>query len=442
MELEKRFQQFISSNRLFSKKDRLLIAVSGGVDSVVLAHLCKQSSCDFAIAHVNFNLRGEESEGDQELVRDLSTQLKVPFYSELLDATSFAGEKKISIQVAARDLRYRYFETIANAEGFDKVLTAHHADDNAETMLMNFLKGTGIDGLRGIPMVRKKICRPLLFATKEDILEYARLKGLHYREDSSNLTDKYTRNVVRMEIFPALEKAYPQFRHNLRENIFRFGEISVIYRNTISSKLKKLVVEENGETKVPVAAVLGSGFAKSLLHEILGPLGFTTAAIHDAEKLLYAESGRYIQSDSHRVLRNRNWLIISTSKQDDQSIILIEKGTTTINFAEGTLNLLTGDGSEISDDANVAIVSSKMVGYPLILRRWKTGDYFYPLGMKHKKKLSRFFIDKKLSLFEKEKVWVLESDKRIVWVVGMRIDDRFRVCAPTEETLRITLVPK
>ncbi len=440
MQMVKRFLGFINEQRLFSRKDRLLVAVSGGLDSVCLAHICKEGGFSFGIVHVNFDLRGDESRRDEEFVQQLAEKLEVPFYVEKLDAARYSSEEKVSVQVAARELRYAYFERLLLTENYTRLLTAHHSDDNAETMLMNFLKGTGISGLRGIPAKRGNICRPMLFASREEISIYAKEHSISFCEDSSNLTDKYTRNVIRHDVFPALKKAYPFFMENLRDNVSRFSEIALIYDQTISGKLKKLVVEEKDEIRIPVLAVLNSGFATSLLHELLKKYNFSAPQLHDAKMLLEAETGKQISSSSHRMLRNRNWLIISPRAHDLQSVVVIDQGVEEVKFAGGKLQLRQENNIRVSNEAFIADVNPDLLEYPLLLRKWKSGDYFYPLGMKHKKKLSRFFIDQKLSLFDKEKVWVLESNKRIVWVVGMRLDDRFKVSPNTKSALRLKLM--
>ncbi|RYZ86697.1 MAG: tRNA lysidine(34) synthetase TilS, partial [Proteobacteria bacterium] len=351
------------------------------------AHLCKEGGFLFAIVHVNFELRGDESREDEEFVRILAEQLKVPFYSGKLDAAQYSFENKVSVQVAARELRYSYFEGLLSIEKFTRILTAHHSDDNAETMLMNFLKGTGIEGLRGIQPKRRNICRPLLFASKEDIKEYVKVHSLLFREDSSNLTDKYTRNIIRHEVFPALKKAYPSFMENLRNNISRFSEVAFIYNNATAEKIKKLVVVEKDELKIPVLAVLNSGFATSILHELLKEYNFTPSQLHDARMLLKAESGKHIESSSHRLLRNRNWLIISPLSVAGQSVVVIDKHDGEVKFGGGTLHFKELKNPRFSDDRFVADINADLLEYPLLLRKSKRGDYFYPLGMKHKKKL-------------------------------------------------------
>lgn len=442
MQLVKKFLQYISDKRLFSRKDRLLLAVSGGLDSVCLAHLCIEAGFDFSVVHANFNLRGEESKGDEEFVKELAQSLEVPFYSRNLDAAVYAAEHRVSIQVAAREMRYRYFEILLEEKKFDRLLTAHHADDNVETVLMNFLKGTGVEGLKGIRPLRGKICRPLLCATKAELEEYASARHINYREDSSNLTDKYTRNVIRNAVMPVLQKAYPAFRENLSANISRFSEIALLYNDAVERKLRKLLVKDEGDVKLPAQALINSGVATSLLHEVLKEYGFSASQLPEAIKLLHAPSGKFIESFSHRLLKNRGWLVISTKLTKQQSVVVINKNDNEVAFDGGTLLLKAADKATMGDDPFSVNINSALIEYPLLLRKWKTGDYFYPLGMKHKKKLSRFFVDRKLSINEKEKVWVLESAKRILWVVGMRIDERFKIHPNTGEVLKLTLVPE
>lgn len=442
MQLLKKFLQFIADNRLFERTDRILVAVSGGMDSVCLAHLCKAAGFSFGIAHVNFNLRGDESEGDENFVGDLAKEFNVPFHCTTLDAARYSKESKVSVQVAARELRYDFFRDIMASHYYKRLLTAHHADDNAETMLMNFLKGTGINGMRGILPLNGNICRPLLFAPRELISAYAKESSIDFREDSSNATDKYTRNRIRLEVFPSLAKAYPQFRENLYNNAARFREISSLYQDAVDRKMKKMVVKEEGELKIPVLALLKSGAAATLLFELLQPLGFKAAQLPEAMKLLHTESGKFIESESHRLLRNRKWLIAASRDTLIQSAIIIESTPAIIHYAGGSLDFRTDGSTGLAADADIAELDASAIEFPLILRRWKTGDYFYPLGMRHKKKLSRFFIDQKLSLYDKEKIWVLESNKRILWVVGIRIDDRFKVTTNTRNKLRIVLTAK
>ncbi len=465
MDLLKAFQHYIKQQHLFNPKDKLLLAVSGGVDSVVLCELCKQAGYHFAIAHCNFQLRGEESERDEQFVRTLAEKYSVELFVEKFDTEKYAAENKLSIQVAARNLRYNWFVTFwmnnydsLPAKGKDFIssgtpgwhvfdphlfiLTAHHAGDNVETLLMNFFKGTGIKGLHGI--IQKEglgshLVRPLLFAKKEDIKLFAAENNLSFVEDSSNALNKYTRNYFRNELIPGLRKVFPQVEDNLLNNIERFKEIELLYLQAIEIHKKKLLEIKGEEVHIPVLKLQQTKPLATVLYEIISEFGFTSHQVNDAINLLQSESGKYIESANYRVIRNRKWLIISPFTSRFAENILIEAADKKIVFIEGKLRLEKHSTFDINHSPLTAQLDLSQIKFPLLLRKWKQGDYFYPLGMQKKKKLSRFFIDQKLSLTQKEKVWVIESDKKILWVVGLRIDDRFKVTDKTKEVLQISL---
>ncbi len=456
MKLLENFKKYIKHQNLFQPKDKLLLAVSGGIDSVVLCELCKQTGYDFVIAHCNFQLRGAESERDEGFVRSLGKKYAVEVLVKKFETEKFAEEHKLSIQVAARELRYTWFnELIDNRQAHDLdmpespdcplpiaqcFLTAHHANDNIETLLMNFFKGTGIKGLHGILPKQNKIIRPLLFAKKEALLAFAAEHKLEFVEDSSNSSDKYTRNYFRNELIPGLHKVFPQVEENLLNNIDRFSEIEMLYQQSIGLHKKKLLEPRGKEIHIPVLKLLKSEPLHTIVYEIINNYGFTAHQTEEVVGLLKSESGKYVQSSSHRIIKNRNWLIIAPNETTKAHHILIESEGN-VEFAAGCLSLkkVLNTSSSILDDKNVAQLNAAEIIFPLLLRKWKKGDYFYPLGMIKKKKLSRFFGDLKLSLPQKEKTWVLEMDKKIIWVVGLRIDDRFKITDATKTVLHISL---
>lgn len=446
MNLEERFNKYVRENELFEQRHRLLVAVSGGVDSVVLCDLLQKCGYNFIIAHCNFNLRGEDSEMDEAFVTRLAEKYATGCFVKKFDTDGYAASNKLSIQVAARELRYQWFGEIIHAEKenpFYGLLTAHHADDNIETLLMNFFKGTGIDGLQGIEtktIGNVKIMRPLLFARKTELLAYAKEHELQWREDVSNHSNKYTRNYFRNEMIPALQKVYPKVEENLLDNIKRFHEIAILYRQSVVNAKKKLVFEkQSGEFHIPVLKLKNAVPLRTIIHEIINPFGFTAAQCDEVIKLLNSESGKYIQSAKHRILRNRNWLIISALGAIENDHIIIEETVVVAEAGAWKLKLeKSARPVKINPDTHVAQLDAREISFPLLLRKWKQGDYFYPLGMRKKKKLSRFFIDQKLSLNEKENTWVLESGKKIIWVVGKRIDDRCKITEHTETVLTIT----
>ena len=460
MNLLNKFKNFIVSNNLFSPKDKLLLAVSGGVDSVVLCELSKQAGYNFIIAHCNFQLRGEESERDEKFVRDIAEKYKVEVKVKKFETDKFAEENKMSIQEAARVLRYEWFGELVDSLkfGFQShelptpdsrlrtfLLTAHHANDNAETVLMNFCRGTGLHGLTGIPVSYGNIKRPLLCFTKDELMQFAKVNKLDFVEDSSNLSSKYTRNLFRNEIIPAISKVYPQVNENLNDNINRFKGIEKLYKLAVSDIKKKLVKEKGNEWHIPVKQLMGYN-NRALIYEIIADFGFNEKQIDEVIKLAESDSGKYIDSPTfnYRIIRHRHWFIVSPVNSAESGMIIIEEKDQTLVFVDGKIEIEKNQtsnpiaiGFKPQTSNNIACLDRKEINFPLILRKWKTGDYFYPLGMKKKKKLSRFFIDQKLSKTEKEKTWVIEMDKKIIWVVGKRIDERFKVTEKTKSVLKI-----
>ncbi|MFT4092813.1 MAG: tRNA lysidine(34) synthetase TilS [Niabella sp.] len=441
MDLVAAFEENIKHKNLFTKKNRLLVAVSGGVDSVVLCHLCKRSGLAFGIAHCNFQLRGTDSIRDEAFVKDMSTQLEVPFYSVRFNTRAFAEENKYAIQEAARVLRYEWFEKIRQENNYDFILTAHHADDNIETVLMNFFRGTGIKGLTGIREQNGKIKRPLLFAKRSDLEIFLNENNIAFVQDESNFKDDYTRNYFRNTVLPFIEKVYPGAADNIFNNIDRLKEVEWLYRNETERWIKRLTEKRGDEVYIPVLLLQKNPAMKTVLLELLKPFGFKASQLPEIIDLLQSGPGKYILSATHRVLKDRRHLIISALKDQNHSAVVID-AMGTYHFPNGVLILKSTTRENISKENNIACIDAAQIQYPLVLRPWRIGDYFYPLGMPKKKKLSRFFIDRKLSLPEKEKTWVLEANKKIIWVVGYRIDDRFKITNSTGLVLRIEWKPE
>lgn len=444
MNLETAFKNFIKQQHLFSQKDHLLIAVSGGVDSVVLCALCKKAGYNFSIAHCNFQLRGQESDADETFVKSIAEKYTVPFYIQKFDTEKYATKNKVSIQVAARELRYHWFKELSSQSTHQPtfIATAHHADDNIETIAMNFFKGTGINGLKGILAKNGNIVRPLLFAGKETINGYAIENKLAYREDSSNSSEKYTRNYFRNNLLPALQKIFPEVKENLLQNAERFKEINKVYIDVIEKTKAKLLLIKGSEIHIPVLKLQKTIGLPTVLHEIISEFNFTSGQLNDVLQLLNADTGKYVSSSTHRILLNRKWLIIYPLEESASAQYVIEDNSTSINFPLGKLDIeITKAPFAISKEPSVAMLNVSHIQFPLILRKWKTGDYFYPLGMRKKKKISRFLIDQKIPLHQKEQTWVLESNKKIIWVVGQRIDDRCKLTGSELEMLTLRLHP-
>jgi tRNA(Ile)-lysidine synthase len=442
MDLLETFKNYIINERLFTQEDRLLLAVSGGLDSVVLCELAYQAGLDFTIAHCNFQLRGAESDRDEAFVRQLAQRYDREIWVERFDTEAYAKAQHLSIQVAARELRYGWFRQVTDDWGEKGVIvTAHQLDDNIETMVMNFFRGTGLTGLRGMLPRHGRIARPLLFAGREDLRRFADEFHLTWVEDSSNESDKYTRNFFRHRILPLVEQAYPAALRNLADNLSRFREVEALYREAIDRQKKKLMESRGDEIHVPVLKLKKAEPITTLIYEIFSPYGFTPHQTGAITGLLDSPSGKYICSDTHRLLKDRRWLILSPLRGGGRATVVIGKDRSIVDFAQGRLKMewLPEFTGQPTTEKAVAWLDAGQIDFPLLLRPWRPGDYFYPLGMRKKKKLARFFIDQKLSLAEKEKVWVLEMNRKIIWVVGHRIDDRFKLTDATTQALRITV---
>jgi len=450
--LLERFQNELKDHfHLQSIQTKLLLAVSGGIDSIVLTDLVYKSGFDFTIAHCNFQLRAAESERDENFVRSLEKKYNKQVLVKKFTTEDYAAQNKLSIQEAARNLRYQWFEEMNNEQwsmvnGQSVIVTAHNANDNIETMLIHFFRGTGIHGLTGIPAFdkKRKIIRPLLFAKREDIFSYAEKNSLQWVEDSSNASDKYTRNFFRLQIIPAIKEVFSNAEDNLLNNLERFKETTILYDQSIELYKKKLIEQKGNEFHIPVLKLQKTIPLNTILWEIIKDFDFTAPQLPEIKKLLDAENGSYVSSTFHRIIKNRNWLIIAPLQTEAAQHILIEATDKKITFENGSLIIKKTENpnQKPETDRNTALLNIAEIKFPLLLRKWKQGDYFYPLGMQKKKKLSRFFIDQKLSLTEKEKVWVIESNKKIIWIVGQRIDDRFKLTDTTKNVLRLELLIK
>jgi len=445
MDLLKKFQELIAEKELFSKQDHLFLAVSGGLDSSVLCDLCYRSDFDFTIAHCNFRLRGEESTRDEQFVRTLGKKYIKEVLVAHFDTEAHARENKISIQVAARELRYEWLSELTEQPTAKSsaryILTAHHLDDNIETLLMHFFRGTGIAGLRAIPIAQGKIVRPLLFAKKDELKAYAASHHVQWIEDSSNESDKYSRNYFRHQVIPVVQKIFPQVIGNLASNIERFRDIEFLYRQSITLHKKKLLEQRGEEVHIPVLKLKKSEPLHAICYEIIKDYGFTSAQLPELIDLLDSDSGKYIHSFTHRIIKNRNWLIIAPKHHSESEMVLIEAADHPVPFSLGTLHLqfLHAENYKLQSLTTIAQLDATDIRFPLILRKWKKGDYFYPLGMTKKKKLARFLIDEKISKTAKEKTWVIEMNKKIIWIVGTRIDNRFKITPQTKHILKIEM---
>jgi len=427
----------ITKNLSFLKEKKLLIACSGGLDSTVLTWLFKELKFNISLAHCNFSLRGKESDGDEEFVIALADKLSIPIFNKTFDTKQYADTHKLSTQMAARDLRYHWFNGLCETHLFDFVLTAHHLDDDLETFFINLSRGTGLRGLTGIPEVNDKIIRPLLNFNREEILKYATDKNIHWREDSSNASPDYLRNKLRIEVLPKFKEAGDRILQNFQQTQNHLQDSQLMVKDYLVL-IQALVVTQTKEgLQFNIKKLIELPNTEALLYELFSPYGFT--AWEDIAGLLKSQSGKQVFSNTHRLLKNRDTLLLTEiQKVEDNKSLLISEDIKEIDSPIQLKFEIVERFSELNK--NTVFVDKQKLSYPLQLRKWEKGDVFYPFGMKGKKKLSKFFKDEKLSLVAKEKIWVLFSKNKIVWVVGMRSDSRFKVGGDTREVLKITMI--
>ena len=439
MTLLQQFEQNWRAGKNVKPGSVFLLAVSGGIDSMVMAHLFLESGIPFAVAHCNFMLRGAESDLDEALVHDWCATNNIPFHDAHFETKKFTEEWKTGTQETARILRYEWFEQVRKEKGYSKIVTAHHANDNVETLLINLFKGTGIGGLHGILPDSNNILRPLLFATKEMISAYAYENDVRYRDDASNVTDDYLRNSIRNNIIPAVQHLFPNAVASVNESISRFAQAEVLYRRAIESERKKLVEKRGPDHYIPIRKLSHRDPLPTILFELILPFGFHATQLTHVLGLLSSETGHYVSSQTHRIIRNRDFLIITTLPTHTAGLIVIEGAPCVVEAGKYHFSFSIHDKpKQIDTDPNTACLDIGKVEFPMILRKWKTGDYLYPLGMKmKKKKVSKLLIEVKMPLHEKEHVWILESGKRIAWVAGLRPDERFKLTDATEKVLTV-----
>jgi len=432
-----KFQNHIISRFPFLEDKKLFLAVSGGLDSMVLLHLVKQLPYEIAVLHCNFQLRGLESFGDQNFIQEYCNHHNIPIYTTQFDTEAFAKDYKLSTQVAARELRYSWFYELLEQENFDYILTAHHADDNLETFIINLTRGTGLEGLTGIPEQNDRIIRPLLPFSREEILKYAEENNIEWREDSSNASNKYLRNKIRHDLVPILKEINPNFLNAFQKTQSYLQESQEMVEDASIMIYQQVAKEEGDDIHFDLNQLKKLPNYKSYLYQWLNEFGFL--AWNDIYDLVDGQSGKQVLSAEFRLLKNRENLILSPiSEMSEKEEFEITANDTEVNFP---LKLRLCNVSHITIDSNKAIfVDAEKIQFPLVLRKWNEGDVFQPFGMNGKsKKVSKLFKDEKLSLIEKEKTWILSSDNQIVWVVGIRQDERFKIENTTNKILKIEL---
>ncbi|CAL2088515.1 tRNA lysidine(34) synthetase TilS [Tenacibaculum sp. 190524A05c] len=434
----KDFKQHIFSNFPNLENKKIIVATSGGVDSVVLVHLLNQLEFDVELAHCNFQLRGLESELDSKLVEDLGNQLNYKCHIKKFDTASYSEEHKTSIQIAARELRYAWFTELVGSINADYIATAHHADDNLETFLINLSRGTGLDGLTGIPKQNGNIIRPLLSFSKEQIIAYAELNHINWREDQSNSETKYVRNKIRHNIIPTLKELNPNVLSSFSKTIDHLSESRAIVDEKVSEVLTEIQSKDGDVIKINIEKMLKLTNRKAYLYEVLKNYNFTEWS--NISDLLEGQTGKTIYSKSHVLLKDRGFLLLKEREQlsVDNHKFYIEKG---IEEIEEPIKLaFKNTDKKETVTKNYVLVNKNLVTFPIILRKWEEGDFFYPIGMTGKKKVSKFFKDEKLSRFKKDQTWLLcNADNEIIWIVGMRQDRRYSIDSSTTDVLQISI---
>lgn len=432
-----KFQNHLLHNFQFLSGKKILLATSGGKDSMVMLHLFQQLDYKIGIAHCNFQLREMESFEDQNFVQEYATANDIPVFITQFDTKAFAEDYKVSTQVAARELRYNWFYELLETEKFDYILTAHHADDNLETFLINLSRGTGLEGLTGIPEQNDRVVRPLLAFSQEEMEEYAKLNNIQWREDSSNASDKYLRNKIRHHLVPMLKDLNPNFLSSFHKTQTYLQEAQVMVEDASIMIYQQVAKQEEDTIYFDLKKLKKLPNYKSYLHQWLKEFGFS--AWDDIYDLVESQSGKYVFSPEYRLLKDRDSLILSpihfVNEKEEYSI---DENQKEVNIP---LNLTFCKVADISLTTNSAIfVDADKLQYPLVLRHWNEGDRFQPFGMNGKsKKVSKLFKDEKLSLLEKENIWLLCSNDEIVWIINVRQDERFRIDNTTKNILKIQL---
>lgn len=434
-------QEYIVHHKLFTKQSKVLIGLSGGPDSMVLIHLLMQLGYNCIAAHCNFHLRGKDSDKDAAFVSKWCNENNIPLFTIDFDTEEYAATNKISIEMAARELRYNWFEKLRLEQNADVVGIAHHQDDSVETILINLIRGTGIKGLTGIPIVNKHIVRPLLQVSRRQIMEYLSSNKVPYVIDHTNEEEMYTRNIIRLKVLPTLKKLNPSVKNSIITTSNNLKEAEKIYNGYINQAIEEVL----NNNLIDIAKLKETYSPQSVLFEILSPIGFTSSVIEDISNNLDSIPGKMYHADGFRLLKDRDYLIISDielgelQNKDKEYLIYADSTDKNLPFSLTVHKEEYTPEFEIKRNKAILHCDIDKLAFPLTLRRWKEGDWFVPFGMKGKKKLSDFFSDNKFSIFQKEETWVLLSDNDVVWIVNHRADNRFRITEATNTVYTLSL---
>jgi tRNA(Ile)-lysidine synthase len=438
-----KFIDYIDSEQIFSEKDNFLLGISGGLDSMVMLDLFSATSFRIAVAHCNFGLRDKESDADQSFVEDVCNKKNIKFYTKRFDTKDYALERGISIQMAARELRYIWFDRLSADLDYSCIAIAHNKNDLVETFLLNLSRGTGIKGLTGIKSRNGKIVRPLLFAGRQEITAFADKNKIQFREDSSNRETRYKRNHIRHKIIPEFENVNPAFTGSVAETARRLRETEIIYSQAIEHHFKRICQKTGQVYYLDIGELKKLSPLNTYLFEFLRKWQFPGELIPDIISSLSASSGKQFYSPTHRIVKDREKLIITPVQETGITRYYIEESTTElyipVNLKLTRIKNVSGFRMPVSP--SIACIDLHLLLFPLILRKWEKGDYFQPLGMSGLKKVSDFFIDNKFSLIDKENTWIIASGNKVVWIAGHRLDDRFKISERTKEILMIEFFP-
>lgn len=448
------FLTYINEQKLFEPSEKVLLTVSGGKDSMAMLDLfCGANRSDgrfqFAVAHCNFQLRGKDSDDDQIFVENLCKAKKVVFHTKTFETKTYAKKNKVSIEMAARTLRYEWFESIRQELNFDYIATAHHLNDSIETVLLNLTKGTGISGLKGISAKKGHIIRPMLFASRKEIDDYVTKKGLSWKEDSSNASNDYQRNLIRNEVVPLLKKINPNLDETFARNLERFHSLEADFRKNISHFKTTVMREENGIFFLKIANIKQWQSANYYLEELLKEFDFNYFQSKEIFNSLDGLSGKMFYSENFTLLKDREDLVISPpllSEQTKSIIISLEESNKemTFDYFDNIIKFTVLNIEEIDTnfERNSAILFADFdkITFPITLRKWREGDWFIPLGMNGKKKISDFLIDKKISLNRKKCIFLLTSQDATIWIINHRSDNRFKLTPTTKKVLKVEIV--
>ncbi len=438
----KNFTDFIDQNSLFDGQSKILAAVSGGMDSVLMVHLLKSAGYNFGIAHCNFQLRGDESTGDEQFCRQLAQQLDVPFHTTSFDTLTFAGDNKVSTQMAARTLRYQWFEKVREQADYSVIALAHHQNDAIETILLNLTRGTGIAGLHGILPKNGLLVRPLLFLGRDDIQRLIQSLQIPYREDSSNSSTKYARNKIRLDVIPKLKELNPALERTFENNLQHFRELEMLLNLRVAELQQKVVVVDENESHVLLKEIIDLEPKRLLLFNLLQPYAFNETGIDDLISALDKHSGRVFESENFRLILDRERIILIKKDAGRQQEVLVNIHDREVDYGRYKLNILHDDSPLIVKNNPMAVsIDAGLLIYPLTLRPWQQGDSFVPLGMKGRKKVSDFFIGEKVPLHQKEQIPLLvNGNGDITWLGGYRLADNYKVTKDTKKVVIFELV--